>query len=70
MNIYFHGRHIPAPGYQIFELGKFPAMVLPKLANIKLGTISSGDSIPASEIDLRRIEQIEILFSFKSLIFK
>jgi len=56
--IFFHGRHIPVPGYESFELGKFPALNIKKPLNLKLGVVSSGDSVPASEIDLKRMEEI------------
>lgn len=56
--IYFHGRHIPVPGYKMFELGQYPVMQLPVLPGLDLGIISSSDSVPASKIDMERMEQI------------
>lgn len=54
-HIFFHGRHIPVPGYETFEIGKFPVIEINDPA-IKLGVISSSDSLPASEIDLIRMQ--------------
>lgn len=49
--IYFHGRHIPVPAYKDFEIGKFPTAKLDAVGTIKMGVISSSDSIPPSPFD-------------------
>lgn len=57
--IYFHGRHIPAPKYHAFELGKFASMTLNTLnMDIKRGVVSSGDSIPISLEDQEKMNII------------
>jgi nucleoside phosphorylase len=57
--IYFHGRHIPVPGYEDFELGKFPSVSIKNTGFLKKGTISSSDSIPLSAIDQEKILRLE-----------
>ena len=57
--IFFHGRHIPVPEYQSFELGKFPSMSMTINSNIKKGIISSSDSIPVSQHDEEKMNLIK-----------
>jgi 5'-methylthioadenosine nucleosidase len=56
----FHDRRVPLEGYDHYAIGNYPCLEAPAMANalqLKLGTISTGNSLSISEEDQAMIQK-------------